>query len=93
VRPGRGPAPPPPPPPRQSTCEKKRQILFSFVTHYLRDGTTPLFVTGHYNYESEHTYLEMILRRDLSWVDQVNYTVKKPWKALHFTIRILKKKK
>jgi hypothetical protein len=37
------------------------------------------------------TYLGIILRSDLSWADQVNYTVKKAWKALHFTMRILKK--
>jgi hypothetical protein len=35
-------------------------------------------------------YLGIILRSDLSWTDQVNYTVKKAWKALHFTMRILK---
>jgi hypothetical protein len=36
-------------------------------------------------------YLGIFLRSDLSWADQVNYTVKKAWKALHFTMRILKK--
>ena len=36
-------------------------------------------------------YLEIILRSDLSWADHVNYTMKKAWKALHFTMRILKK--
>jgi len=36
-------------------------------------------------------YLGIILRSDLSWADQVNYAVKKDWKALHFTILILKK--
>jgi len=36
-------------------------------------------------------YLGIILRSDLGWADQVNYTVKKAWKALHFTMRILKK--
>ena len=35
--------------------------------------------------------LGIILRSDLSWADQFNYTVKKAWKALHFTMRILKK--
>ena len=30
-------------------------------------------------------YLGIILRSDLSWADEVNYTVKKDWKALHFT--------
>ena len=36
-------------------------------------------------------YLGIILRSDLSWADQANNTVKKAWKALHFTMRILKK--
>ena len=36
-------------------------------------------------------YLGIILRSDLNWADQVNYTVKKTWKALHFTMRILKR--
>jgi hypothetical protein len=35
-------------------------------------------------------YLGITLRSDLSWADEVNYTVQKAWKALHFTIRILK---
>ena len=35
-------------------------------------------------------YLGIILRSDLNWAD-VNYTVKKAWRALHFTMRILKK--
>jgi hypothetical protein len=36
-------------------------------------------------------YLGIILRSNLSWADQVKYTVRKAWKALHFTMRILKK--
>ena len=36
-------------------------------------------------------YLGIILRSDLSQADQVNYAVKKSWKALHFTVRIIKK--
>jgi len=35
-------------------------------------------------------YLGIILRSNLGWADQVNYAVKKAWKALHFTMRILK---
>jgi len=31
-------------------------------------------------------YSGIILRSDLSWADQVNYAVKKAWKALHFTM-------
>jgi hypothetical protein len=36
-------------------------------------------------------YLGIILSSDLNWAGQVNYTVKKIWQALHFTMRILKK--
>jgi hypothetical protein len=36
-------------------------------------------------------YLGLILRSDLSWADQVKYTVKKACKTLDFTMRILKK--
>jgi hypothetical protein len=36
-------------------------------------------------------YLGIILRIDLSWADQVNYTVKKACKVLHFTMHILKR--
>jgi hypothetical protein len=35
--------------------------------------------------------LGVILGNDLSWAAQVNYMVKKAWKALHFAMRILKK--
>jgi hypothetical protein len=35
--------------------------------------------------------LGIILLRDLSWAVQVNYRTKKAWKALHFTMRILRK--
>jgi len=37
------------------------------------------------------TYLGIILCSDLNWVDHINYTVKKAWKALHFIMRILRK--
>jgi hypothetical protein len=36
-------------------------------------------------------YLGIILRNDLNWADNVNYTVKTVWKAIHFIICILKK--
>jgi hypothetical protein len=35
-------------------------------------------------------YLGVIVRSDLRWADHVNYKVEKAWKALHFTMRILK---
>jgi hypothetical protein len=35
--------------------------------------------------------LAIILRSDLSWADQVIYTVKKVWKAFHVIMLILKK--
>jgi hypothetical protein len=36
-------------------------------------------------------YLGIIIRSDLSWADQVNYTVQKARRALLFVIRIVKK--
>ena len=35
-------------------------------------------------------YLGIILQSDLNWVDQVNCTVQKAWKALHFAMCVLK---
>jgi len=36
-------------------------------------------------------YLDVIIRRDLSWADQINYTVQKAWRALLFLTRVVKK--
>ena len=36
-------------------------------------------------------YLGIILRRDLSWADQFNYTVQKAWKTLHSIMHDFKK--
>jgi len=36
-------------------------------------------------------YLRIILRSDLNRVDQVNYTARKAWRALHFVMRVLRK--
>jgi hypothetical protein len=36
-------------------------------------------------------YLGIILRNDVNWLDQVKYTVRKAWKALHFVMCVLKK--
>ena len=36
-------------------------------------------------------YLGIILRSDLSWAEQVNYTVRKAWQTLRFITRILRK--
>jgi len=35
-------------------------------------------------------YLGIITRNYLNWADQVNYTVQKAWKALHFVMHIVK---
>ena len=42
---------------------------------------------------SRTKYLVIILRSDLSWADQVNYTAQNSRKALHFTMRVLKRGK
>jgi hypothetical protein len=38
-------------------------------------------------------YLGIILRRDLNWVDQVNYIAQKAKKTLYFVMRKKKKKR
>jgi len=40
---------------------------------------------------SSYKYLGIILGSDLIWEDQINFTVKKAWKALNFTVRILER--
>jgi hypothetical protein len=40
---------------------------------------------------SSWKHLGIIFHRDLSWADNVNYTVKKAWKALHFIKHLHKK--
>jgi hypothetical protein len=35
-------------------------------------------------------YLGIIICSDLSWADQVNNTVQKAWRALHFVMRVVK---
>jgi hypothetical protein len=57
-----------------------------------RKGSFNYSITGTLIPEaSSCKYLGIMIRSDLSWSDQVNYTVKRPGKALHFTMRILKK--
>jgi hypothetical protein len=36
-------------------------------------------------------YFRIIIRSDLNWADQVNYTVQKAWRALHFVMHVVKK--
>jgi len=40
---------------------------------------------------SSGKYLGIILRSDLNWMDQLNYTAQKAWQSLHFLMRVLKK--
>jgi len=54
------------------------------LNYYLRDQKIP---EG-----SCCKYLGIIIPSDLSWADQVNYTVQKAWRALHFVMRIVKKR-
>jgi hypothetical protein len=47
------------------------------------DGITELFIMGHSNSRSSK-YLGIILCSNVSWVDQVNYTVKKSLQGTSF---------
>jgi hypothetical protein len=61
-----------------TTAQVKKPLNYS-----LRNGVIPD--------ASSCKYLGIILRSDLSWAHQVNYTAKKAWKALNFTMCIPKK--
>jgi hypothetical protein len=74
--------------------------IFSQINQFICRGQTFIWVKDPLDYSLANTiipeassckYLGIILRSDFSWADQVNYTVKKALKALHFTMRILKK--
>jgi len=54
------------------------------------EGSAKLFLWGTKE-ASCCKYLGIIIRSDLSWADQVNYTVQKAWRALHFVIHTVKK--
>jgi hypothetical protein len=42
--------------------------------------------------DSSCKYLGIIIRSDLSWTDQVNHTLQKVWRALHFVMHVVKKR-
>jgi hypothetical protein len=60
-----------------------RAQVIELLNYSLRDIVIPE--------ASSCKFLGIILSSDLNWADQADYTVKKAWKALHFTMRILKK--
>ena len=40
--------------------------------------------------KSSCKYLGVIIRRNLNWLDQLNYIAQKSWKIFHFVMRVLK---
>jgi len=62
----------------------------SFMTAGVKDSIHYSLLNQGIPEASSCKYLGIILRR-ISWTVHVNYTAKKAWKALHFTMRILKK--
>jgi len=62
-----------------------------FTRSRLKDPLNYLLMGTIIPEASSYKYLGIILRGALSWEDQINYAVKKGRKALHFTVRILKK--
>ena len=70
-------------------------VLYSHMVWHHKNGS--ILHSHWYNHSKSNIRLHstikyiIILRSDLSWADQVNYTVKKAWKSLHFTMWILKK--
>jgi hypothetical protein len=55
----------------------------SFMRASVKDPLNYSFRNQKIPKASSFKYLGIIICRDLSWADQVHYTVQKPWKALH----------
>jgi hypothetical protein len=62
----------------------------SFTTASVKDPLNYSFGDQKISEASSFKYLGIIICRDLSRADQVNYTVQKAWKALHFMCMITK---
>jgi len=68
-------------PRRSIALRSTRALVKDSLNYFLGDQRIPE--------ASSCKYLGIIIRRDLSWADQLNYTVQKAWKALHFIMHIL----
>jgi len=68
-----------------------KRKAFRFTRALLKDPLDYSLANTLIPEESSCKQLGIILRSDFSWADQVNYTVNKAWRALHCTMRILKK--
>ena len=65
--------------------------VVSFMTVWVKDPLNYSLLDQVLPEASSCKSLGIILCSDLSLTDHVKYTVKTAWKALHFTMRILKK--
>jgi hypothetical protein len=63
----------------------------SFMTASVKDSLNYSFGDQKIPEAGSFKYLGIIICRDLSWADQVHYTVQKAWKALHFIMCIFTK--
>ena len=63
----------------------------SFTRARMKDPLNCSLVGQTIPEENCRKYLGIVIRNDLSWADQVNYTVQKVWRALHFVMRIVNK--
>ena len=57
---------------------------------FLTAFSTRVSVLSSKTYNGDDTIKD--LRSELSWVGQINYIAQKAWNALHFVMRVLKKK-
>ena len=77
--------------PSSGALDRVLQLVVRFTRARLKDPLNYSIMGTLIPEASSCKYLRIILRCDLSWAVHVNYTVKKAWKALHFTIQIIKK--
>jgi ABC-type Na+ transport system ATPase subunit NatA len=67
--------------------------VVSFTRARVKDPPNYIFGDQRIPGASSCQYSGIILSRDLSLADRVNYTAQRAWKAFHFVIHVLKKGK
>jgi hypothetical protein len=63
----------------------------SFTRARVKDPLNYTLMSQKIPEDSSCKYLGIIIHSDLSLADQVNHTVQKTWRALHFVMRVVKK--
>jgi hypothetical protein len=74
---------------RKINPRKSKAVRFTRAR--VKDPRNYFFGDQKISEASSFKNLRIIIRRDLSWASQVNLTVQKAWKTLHFIMHVFRK--